>query len=412
MAAYAGAWMVLLVAAGFSPGARGEVFVLASGGRVSGQWVNKSTPQATVYQVKTDTGGVVTLAKDQVREVLRQFPVEAEYERLAPTFSDSLEDQWKLAEWCREHNLKTQRTAHLLRVLDHDSNHAGARLGLGFTQVSGQWVIKEEWKKKAGYELYRGHWRLAQEIELLEERSKAEQAEREWIGKLKKLRAALNSDKTYAARDQLLAIRDEHAVPGLLDYLNREPLRPVKELYIDVLGKIASGRALQGLVHVSLNDPDIEIFHDCLDELAEHKSPALVEAYVAALRNENNVRVNRAGMALAKLKDKSAIAPLIIALVTRHKVTLAAGTSSDAVTSTFVNPTGGAPGAPPGGGGAGLSAGASPAKTLTVTVQNPEVLKALVAISQGASFGYDQRAWSRWHAQERARLDNRDVRRD
>lgn len=387
--------------------ARADIFVLESGGRIRGEWLNRSSPHAPTYEVRMESGGEISLAKDQVREVLRQFSAEEEYERISPTFADTLADQWKLAEWCRDKNLKTQRTTHLLRVLDHDANHFQARLALGFTQVSGQWVMKEEWKKSKGYEVYRGRWRLSQEIELLEERRKSDQAQREWVGKLKKIRSALASDRAAPAAQQLLEIRDPYAVPGLLANLRREPLRNVKTLYIETLGKIESPAALNGLVLVSLNDADIEMFYACLDQIVPRKSPEVVETYVQALRSDNNMRINRAAVALAKFNDKSTISPLIAALITRHQVNAGGGTSSDAVTTTFATPTNGGS-----GGGAGLSAGASPPKIVPVLAQNPEVLKALVAITEGTNFGYDQRAWSRWHAQERSRLEPGNVRRD
>ena len=402
---------VLLATLAGSGTAWADLFILENGGRIHGEWLNRNAAKTAPYEVRTEAGGKLSLARDQVREVVRQVPAESEYERLAPTYADTIEGQWKLAEWCREHNLKERRAVHLLRILDHDPNHVAARIGLGFTQVRGQWAIAEEWKKKEGYELYRNHWRIAQQIELLEERSKKAQFEREWVGKLKRLREALGGEKAYLATQQLLEIRDPHAVPGLLANLRREPLRGVKEIYVETLGKIASPTALQGLLAVSLNDPDIEIFYACLDQLVPKKNPDIVEAYVQALKNENNVRINRAGIALGKLDDKSSIGPLIGALITTHRVQLASGTSSDAYSSSFTNPVSAA-GTNPGGGGSGLTAGAAPPKVVPVTVQNPDVLKALVAVSEGASFGYDQRAWNRWHAQERGRLEARHVRRD
>lgn len=387
--------------------ARGDIFVLDSGGRIQGEWLNRASPNAATYEVRTESGGQVSLAKDQVREVLPRPSALAEYEKLAPTIADTAAEQWKLAEWCREKNLKQQRTIHLLRILDHDSNHFQARLALGFTQVSGQWVLKEEWKKSKGYENYWGRWRLAQEIELLEDRHKADQAQREWIGKLKKIRSALVSDRAELAARQLLEIRDPYAVRGLLEALRREPLRNIKLMYVEVLGKIESPAALDGLIYTSLNDVDGEVFYACLDQIVPRQSPAVVESYVQALRSDNNVRINRAAVALAKFHDKSTISPLIGALVTKHRVVTGGGASSDAISTTFSQPASGGT-----GGSAGLSAGGSSARVVPVMAQNPEVLKALVAITDGTSFGYDQRAWSRWYAQQQSRVDLRGLGRD
>lgn len=399
--------LALLAALAGGATGRADEFVLESGGRIVGDWLNRAYPNSATYEVRTESGGQVSLAKEQVREVLPRRTVLEEYKRIVPNFADTVAEQWKLAEWCREKNLKDQRTVHLLRILDHDSNHFQARLALGFTQVSGQWVMKEEWKKSKGYENYRGRWRLAQEIELLEERHKADQAQREWIGKLKKIRSALGTDRAQLAAQQLFEIRDPYAVRGLLENLRREPLRDVKLMYVEVLGKIESPAALDGLIFTSLNDPDNEVFYACLEQIVPRQTPAVVESYVQALRNDNNLRINRAGAALARFQDKSTISPLISALVTRHGVVTGGGASSDAISTTFSQPAGGG-----GGGSAGLSAGGSPARVVPVVRQNPEVLKALVAITDGTSFGYDQRAWSRWYAQQQSRIDLRGVGRD
>ena len=52
---------------------------------------------------------------------------ETEYERIRPTYADTAEAQWELAQWCREHKLPAQRTVHLRRVIELDPEHVEAR---------------------------------------------------------------------------------------------------------------------------------------------------------------------------------------------------------------------------------------------------------------------------------------------
>src|SRR5262245_45482871 len=91
-----------------------DVFVLNSGGRIEGEWLNRDEQPRTKYEVRQ--GGVkLVLPLSQVKEAIRQTPVEQEYSRKAPAASDTVEGQWELAEWCRKNNLTRQREGHLRR---------------------------------------------------------------------------------------------------------------------------------------------------------------------------------------------------------------------------------------------------------------------------------------------------------
>ena len=79
---------------------------------------------------------------------------------------------------------------------------------------------------------------------------------------------------------------------------------------------------------------------------------------------------------------------------------------SNAYTSTFTNP--GTPAVSmPGSAssplsGTSFSAGGE-TKVIPVTVTNQDVLQALIALSDGANFGFDERAWRYWLANENTR---------
>ena len=108
---------------------------------------------------------------------------------------------------------------------------------------------------------------------------------------------------------------------------------------------------------------------------------------MAALKDNDNYKVNRAAAALARLQDKSAISPLIDALTTTHTRVINTGPGADATTTAFTSS------------GTLMKKGEGP-EVQIVHVRNQPVLDALTKLT-GADFGYDQRAWRYWHAQEK-----------
>ena len=83
--------LALLWPATAVPSAMAEVFVLNSGGRVTGQWINRDESPRKTYVVKLAGGGQLTLQKSQVKQVLRARPEQLEYERIRPSYPDTVE---------------------------------------------------------------------------------------------------------------------------------------------------------------------------------------------------------------------------------------------------------------------------------------------------------------------------------
>lgn len=378
-------WLVLIAAGGLP--ARADVFLLGSGGKVEGEWINADEQPLTQFLVRTNSGVVLKLEAGQVKEHLRPSPAEQQYELLAPTFPNTVGGHWQLALWCRQHGLTAQRRNHLERILDLDPNHRQSRALLGYAFIGGQWVTESRHKRQQGLEYYRGQWRTPQEIELLEKKSKQELLEKEWQTKLQRWRKMLDSDKAKSAYQSLRSIRDPLAVAPLIEMFKRERVRSVKRLYADVLANIDSRDAVGFLVHASLHDRDIEIFYYCLDKLLALQVPRLADEYVDALRDADNGRVNRAAAALDRIGDRAAISPLIDALITVHQRTLPGRLGPDATAATFSAD-----------GNSSITQGEGP-KVQIVRVQNQPVLEALSRLS-GASFGFDQKAWRYWYNQE------------
>lgn len=393
--------LTLVVAAGLVAGqrARADVFVLGNGGQIRGRWLNRNEHPLRKYDIATEQGGRIVLNVAQVQQAIPQADAEGEYEQLALRAADTVDGQWQLAEWCHAHNLGKPRQVHLRRILELNPDHVGARHALGYSQIAGRWVKPEEIQGQRGFEFYDGRWRYPQEIELTQRQRTVERAEKDWLMRLRRCRGLLETDKAQAAYEEIAAIRDPQAVKALALLLSEERGRDVKLLYIEVLAKIPSPDTVQALIRTTVQDPDEEIFHGCLDKIVKLKPPHVAQQYVACLRDANNVRLNRAAYALGRLEDKSVISPLIDALVTTHFIVLPA--KSDAYTATFspsgASPSGASPSAPQTG--TGFSSG-DDRKVIPRTVTNQEVLEALIRLSGGVNFGFDKKAWQFWLAHE------------
>ena len=124
------------------------------------------------------------------------------------------------------------------------------------------------------------------------------------------------------------------------------------------------------------------------------ESPEVVSYYIGQLRSKDNIIVNRAGYALGRLKDPSAISPLIDALVTVHKFKVTTG-NPGSMSTTFSNGPSGS-GAVGGMGGMGFGMGGGGPKIYSVPKQNQAVLDSLVTLTK-QNFVFDQRAWRAWY---------------
>jgi hypothetical protein len=149
-------------------------------------------------------------------------------------------------------------------------------------------------------------------------------------------------------------------------------------------------------VQLSLLDPDPEIRHESLEYLIRSGRRGLVTPYVRALKDRDNEIINRAGAALGQIGDASAMGALIDALITKHQFKVAEGQQD---TYTFSPQSG------------GMTFGGGGPKYITQPLRNPDVLAALVSLSGGVSFDYDQAQWRRWLAAQ-AKQQVVDVRRD
>jgi hypothetical protein len=388
------AWMLLAT----GNAAWADVFELTDGGRVSGTLVERG--QDEEYVIRTDNGATVTLDKSQVRKVTPVDDNLLEYNERSRSVPDTVEAHRQLAEWCKEHRLSKLMDHHLERILQLDPGDEQARESLGFQKYQGRWLTRDQIMEARGLRLYDGAYRTRQDIALREQEKQRETAETDWYRNIATWRRWLDNRRAEEALQNIREIRDPYAAPALVKLLDKEDNLQVRQLYLSALGELKHPAAIQKLVDLSLQDPDRETRQQCLDYLLRVHRPVSLTPYVKALKSPDNAVVLRAAEALKRIGDPAAISPLIDALVTTHKYD-----NPDAAPGDFNASFS------PSGGGAGFSFGGGGNKIVKIDVQNAEVRMALMELSRGQDFQYNENAWRRWFVNQQVH-DTVDARRD
>jgi hypothetical protein len=383
-----------------------DVFLLSGGGQIVGELVNRDETPRQKFVIQTADGATVTLDASQVKQAPRLRAEEAEYERIRPTYADTAAAQSELAQWCHDHRLTAQRETHLRRVIELDPDNADARRFLGYSKVDGQWVMRSELMTQRGYRWYKGRWVLPQEIEALESKRNLETAQQEWFQKVKRWRGWLGGERDQQARENLRAITDPMAVKALAMALHDDADVRARLLCVDALAKIDAPTAAGALAIAAIDDQAEEVRMACLDRLETKKDPEVVGYFVKKLKDKksDNETINLAGIALGRMKDPSAVGPLIDALVTTHKIKVPKAGGDGATSGSFSKGPGGRPGP------SGMTAGGGPT-FIYKSMSNQSVLDALVAIT-GQNFDFNQEHWKHWYAAQRKPAEMIDARRN
>jgi len=382
--------------------AQADVFELKNGGRVEGTLVSTADADKSKYVIDLAVGGRLTLPRSDVVRVDTASASEVEYEKLARASADTVEAHMKMYEWCRERKLTSQMKEQLARVLELDPNHEKARTASGFRQQDGEWLTRDDVMTSRGMVSYKGQYVAPQHVELLERQAETKETQADWANTIERLRRWLTGrqEKRVAqAQAELQAIRDPAAAESVVAALRREKNPALKRLWLEILSRLDHRAAVDALVDRSLADPDEEIRHQSLEYLIKSGRPGLATPYIRVLKNHDNEIVNRAGAALGQIGDRDAMGPLVDALITTHRIKIS-DAHPDQIGAAFS----------PDGGGT-FSFGGSGPQVVSRTIQNPAVLNALVTLSGGTSFDYDQAQWRRWLAAQ-AKHKAVDVRRD
>ena len=161
-----------------------------------------------------------------------------EYQKKRVKTPDRAEDQWKLALWCEQNDLKQQATAHLYRVLMLDPSRDAAWKRLGFKKSAGRWSKPEQL--------------AAAKAEALAQHK----ANAHWKATLEKLAEALSSKDKHRraeAEKSLAEITDPRAVPMIWMVFARggEPRQKVAVRLLSQIDSPGSSRAIALLAVMS-----------------------------------------------------------------------------------------------------------------------------------------------------------------
>ncbi|GAB6166470.1 hypothetical protein JCM19992_24700 [Thermostilla marina] len=342
-------------------------------------------------RIRTPEGVLLSFERTQIDKIERLRPDQREYLSIRETTPDTVEGHLELAQWCAEHYLTDERRAELRRVLQLDPDNARARALLGYVKTEDGWKTRDEIMRAQGYVRYKGRWMLPQEVQILEEREAQDEKRKEWTKKIQLWLTWLGTERSRVAEESLQSIRDPVAVPPLLNALKNSQDDHVRLMLVDVLGQIPSAESLRALAFVAIEDPLEEARLRAIEILKKQPSDEIVAFFTSQLRGNELTRVHRAAVALRELGDPSAIPALIDALVMTIKVRVpqsGAGTSASFATD-------GSNRLP------GLSFGGNTPKYVKQEVMNRPILEALVDLSGGVNFGFDEARWRAWYAQQR-----------
>jgi hypothetical protein len=376
-----------------------STLVLKNGGRLSGEITQLPQRSKKFYEIRTSAGAVLTVAEDQVLEVLDPKNLLPEYEKHLPNMPATAEGNWMMAKWCAREELKEEQIHHLRKVIELEPNHAEARDALGYKQVNGGWENPDEQWRALGYRKVGSKYMTEQQIELEEAADRLESKRKEYLDQIRKLHVKALRSNDEQALAQLREIKDPVAIDAMVTlYLttrqgqvqgNYPPTPELKKVYMNVVARNPTYSGVQALVHLALNDPNENLRDYSVQQLIEAKHPATTSLLLAKIRDGikdgNGDAVNNAAIALQRLNAEEAVFPLIAALTMKIR-TRVGGNSGNGIGATPMFD---------GGGGAGISAGGKE-KIIEETRSNPGVLSALRGLTR-QNFDYDQAAWKRWY---------------
>ncbi len=385
-------WSVLLLALSMTAPVRGDIFHLTTGGRLEGHLLNPEQIPRKQFIVALPTGGTITLTRLQVRKVVGETQEQKKYKSLLPGLDNSLAGHLEMAAFCLENKLIAERTFHLHKALEFDPNHAKARAALGYSLWNGRWVTLPELKEAQGLLRYRGQWVTPQKVAMEEAADANKKALGKWNEDINRWRKLLRSPKNYQkALHNIKSIKDGRAAMAISEWIDEEPNQDIKLLLVDVLGELPGSIASQALVKVSIFDEHIAVREQAIDRMAKRPDRyRAVTRLTQELGSKSNPHVNNAAIGLGMLNDSSAVLPLIDALITTHKTPPKSAGGPGQVSAGF-DPSGR-------NGGGTFSAGSAP-KNPYSDYRNPEVLRALVTITDGQNFQYDKVRWRQWYDQ-------------
>ena len=385
------AWSSVASAQENSPYAPRDRVVLKSGETLEGN-IRKVEKDGQVFYVVHRGGVEFQLGRFDVKAYYPAGETESEYAKLRNQMSDTVDDHWKMQQWCVENRMHTEREYHLLKIIQLEPDHKDARAKLGYELRDNQWVHKAHFLISHGYQQpQKNRWRTPQGMNIKEQKERQRDTDGEWRSRIKVLRRKLKRNDRAAALRELRSIKDPAAFEAVAGWWDDDREQDIsnRALIIEILGTIKSRAAQNQLLDIALHNSNETLVDVALHELkSEQFDQAAIVRQLAPLMSPDpklsNFLVNRAGFILGELGRNDSVKHLINGLVTTHAFKLN-------------NPSGNMNvGMSPNNKGlGGMSMGEKP-KTALRPVDNPAVREALRKLT-GEDFEYSEANWLNWY---------------
>ncbi len=121
---------------------RADVVHLKDGRKIEGKIVEETR---AIVVLETRFGGKRRIQQDSILRIERKKTAYEEYEsRVKRLRDDDAEGWFELGTWCKEAGLAVESVEALNKVIEMDSEHAGAREALGYVNRDGRWLTPAE----------------------------------------------------------------------------------------------------------------------------------------------------------------------------------------------------------------------------------------------------------------------------
>lgn len=299
-----------------------DVIRLHHGGEVRGHLEETTTNAEAPLVIRMLSGAVVKLERAEADFVERRSLVIEEYLSRNRRIEPSVESHWQLAEWCRQHLLKDQRSEQLELLLQIDPDHADARRLLGYVQHHGKWILREEMMASRGYVKHKNKWITTQELALIEKNAVQREAELIWYPKIRLWLGWVQGNDAHrrtAGLAEFETLQEKNAIPALMKLMAAHDQMQVRQLYVSVLSRIPGERAIQALLDRYLYDSEPLVWGQAFAAITPSQHSAAIPMLISALTNDSNVVVQRAATALGDIGSEESVPTLITALITTHQ---------------------------------------------------------------------------------------------
>lgn len=376
---------------------------LRGGGQLTGQVVRKSD----WVIVKVDDGVQVAIQPSRVIRVVTSDKLQNYRSKVIEAGNDA-ELHYQLGIWCLKGDnvsgdSQHYRRYHMQRAIELDPEHVRARASLGYTKNEGKWVRSSDLMRDRGMIWQGNGWELPEAVAIEEFQDATNVESKKWIREVNRLTKSvlIGSAKSKESLEALRAIKDPVAAEAIARQFsesreNRSQGRPLRLLWVKLLGQFQNSVAVQALVLAGIEENDETVREAALDQLLQYGSSSAVATYLPMLKSNDNKLVNRAARALTWFPDPELALTYVDALVTKHTKQIAGGAGMQA---GFNNQ-----------GGGGLAMGGKP-KVISTPKTNPAVLTLVKLIEPNVDYGYDEKAWQLHFANQRNAYSG-DLRRD